>query len=189
MQLVAPAECAGQAMLLDAGTDYRRVRPKPAAGEGKQAMKSRCRTRAYMREARHEGERGFALVIAVLIAGLLGLFASWIMTSVAETRTAARRAHYDTQARFLAQGAIERAIYEVSNGNVGFRGERAVQLAGGELSVTVTPVDGEPNVRRVVAQGAFPSDGAVRRRCAFTVLVRQQQSRWSIVRWLDERRP
>jgi len=131
---------------------------------------------------------GFILVVVLVIASVLAVFASCLMHSVSHAGTFARRAQTHTQARLLAEAAVEKARFELSRGNLAYRGESATQFGNGELSVTVRPVDGQKNERQVVARGIFPSRGAIRSQRTLTILLRRAGKDWSIERWINDTR-
>jgi len=110
------------------------------------------------------------------------------MHSVSHAGSFARRAQTHTQARLLAEAAVEKARFELSRGNLAYQGESATQFGNGEFSVAVGPVDGQANERQVVARGIFPSKGAIRGQRTLTVLLRQTGKDWSIERWINDTR-
>jgi len=133
-------------------------------------------------------ERGAALILAMFVASVLALLASSLLTSVGRATDAVRLAHYDTQARLLAEAGIEKAIGELSQGRLDYQGETATRLSGGEFSLSVKPMAEQPEERQVCSTGVFPHRSRHPRRCTLVVQLRQVKSGWSVVRWIDEKR-
>lgn len=132
-------------------------------------------------------ERGTALLLALLVGALLAVFGTWVLTSASRAREMAKIAHYDIQARLMAESAIEKAIGELAAGRLEYEGESEIAFGHGELSVVVSPVAGRGDERRIEASGTFPRVSAKRRTCRIVAYARQSGSAWSIVRWVDEK--
>ena len=133
-------------------------------------------------------ERGAALILAMFVASVLALFASSLLTSVGRATDAVRLAHYDTQARLFAEAGIEKAVGELSSGRLDYQGERATRFGEGEFAVSVEPMAKQSEGRQVCAIGVFPRVSRNPRRHVLIVQLRQAESGWSIVRWIDEKR-
>ncbi|MCZ6727617.1 MAG: hypothetical protein O7A98_09740 [Acidobacteria bacterium] len=103
-----------------------------------------------------DAERGFGLLLALLVLLLISTVASLVATSVTlRSRLAqdeARRIH----AGALADAAMARALAELSRSR-GYRGYEKEPLGRGSTSVRVETPPGEPQRRRVVATGRYGS--------------------------------
>jgi hypothetical protein len=107
--------------------------------------------------------RGVALIIALVILALLAAFSGVLVRGTVSQRRETTQAERRSQARWLAEAAVRRALARLS-GDPGYMGETwdvdADQLAGrhgARVTITVAPADGgRADRRRLQVQAEYP---------------------------------
>jgi Tfp pilus assembly protein PilV len=101
-----------------------------------------------------------AVLVCVVLVSLIAL--TLIKLTLAQ-RSQVQRELWRTQADWLAESGLERAAAKLAN-NVDYAGETwsvsAEQIGGGrggEVHIKVSPMDGQPQQRRVRVQAIFPA--------------------------------
>lgn len=124
----------------------------------------------------HNGRRGLSLVPALACLVVVVLFCVLLVRQVSNHRAVVRLEERRVQAEWLAESGLARAAARLGAepGYAGETWELAPADLGGQpglVRITVEPVDGRADARRVRVEADFPRDGTPRARAGKTLTV------------------
>ncbi len=102
----------------------------------------------------NKNQKGYVVLFAVIFLAILGSFAASLLRYTTINLRGARQSQAEDQALYIAQGGLEKAIYQL-NHDSSYSGESGTVLGNGEFSVTVTTLAG--NSKRISVSSYVPN--------------------------------
>lgn len=133
-------------------------------------------------------EKGSALFLALAYLTAMTILVSVAFSAVHQSMKGRLAAERHMVALAIAEGGLEKALWELERNPAGYRGETGSPLGEGQFSITVDPSD-ERGTYTIAAVGERARDGRETYRVAVEARVRIENGKAQILSWSAKRVP